>query len=137
MRRNMRFTVQVERRICHLQQAVKVDTQELRNKWMVELDGLFDFATSIAKGDVTRQKVGEKMQSLTLKERQMWAQIAAKIGLVGANLSRGYDERQIDKDLDLLEKLLEKNKKLYDDASAKTSPALQTKTENADNNTES
>ena len=60
MRRNMRFTVQVERRICHLHQTVKVDTQELRNKWMVELDGLFDYATSIAKGDVTQHQVRDK-----------------------------------------------------------------------------
>jgi hypothetical protein len=42
----------------------------------------------------------------------MLAQIAAKIGLVGANLSKGYDERQIDKDLDKLEKLLEETDKL-------------------------
>lgn len=48
----------------------------------------FDYAASIAKGDVTQHQVGDKMQSITLKERQMWAQIAAKIGLIGVNLSR-------------------------------------------------
>jgi len=137
MRRNIRFTVQVQRRICHLQHAVKVDTQELRDKLIVELDGLFDMATSFAKGNVTQDKVGDKWQPITPKERQMWAQVAAKIGMAEANISKGYDERQIDKDLDLLEKLLEKNKKLYDDAAAKTNHALQTQTEDADNNTES
>ena len=105
----MGFTVRVERRIFHLQQTVKVDTQELRNKWMTELDDLFSLATSIAKGDITQQEVGGKLLSITPREREKWAQIAAKIGMVVVNLSRGYDERQIDKDLDKLEKLLDKN----------------------------
>ena len=130
----MGFTVHVERRIFHLQQTVKVDTQELRNKWMTELDDLFSLATSIAKGDITQQEVGGKLLSITPREREKWAQIAAKIGMVVVNLSRGYDERQIDKDLDKLEKLLDKNQKLYDDAIAKASPALKTEIENADSN---
>jgi len=36
----------------------------------------------------------------------MWANVAANIGNVMGNLSRTYDERQIDKDLDELEQLL-------------------------------
>jgi hypothetical protein len=135
MRRNIRFTVQVQRRICHLQHEVKVDTQELRDKLIVELDGLFDMATSFAKGDVTQDKVGDKWQSITPKEQQMWAQVAAKIGMAEANISKGYDERQIDKDLDLLEKLLEETDKLNAKAVAREQLASQIEATKKDDNT--
>lgn len=36
----------------------------------------------------------------------MWAQIAATIGAVMGNLTKAYDERQIDEDLEELERLL-------------------------------
>jgi hypothetical protein len=78
----------------------------LRNRWIGELDELFSMATSIAKGKVTQQQVGDKAQVITPKERQMWAQVAANIGMVMGNLSKRYDERQIDEDLDELERLL-------------------------------
>ena len=95
-RRSSGFAFHVERRICHLQRRFKVDTQSLRNRWITELDDLFGVATSIAKGKVTQQQVGDKLQSITVKERQMWAQAAANIGAVMGNLSKGYDEVQID-----------------------------------------
>jgi hypothetical protein len=112
-RRNIGFTVQVERRICRLKREVRFDTQDLRNKWLGELDDLFSLATSIAKGEVSQQKVGDEMKPITLKERQMWAHIAANIGAVMSNMSNGYDERQIDKDLDKLEEMLKKNEELH------------------------
>ena len=106
MRHRVVFVPQVERRICHLQRTVRLDTIEMRNKWISELDELFDMATEIAKGKVSQQQVGDKMQIITPRERQMWAQVAANIGMVMGNLSKAYDERQIDKDLDTLERLL-------------------------------
>src|SRR5208283_5226104 len=111
MRRNAGFSVQVERRICRLQQTVRVDTQGLRNKWISELDVLFDMATSIAKGKVSQQQVGDRLQFITPKERQMWAHVSANIGLVMGNLAKGYDETQFDQDLAELEKLMDEIKK--------------------------
>lgn len=136
---NVGFTFQVERRICRLQHAVRVDTQDLRNKWISELDELFEMATSIAKGNVSQQQVGDKLQSITPKERQMWAQVAANIGMVMGNLSKGFDERQVDKDLDELERLLEETKKLNAEAAAagQASMASQAPTSNTDGNKES
>ncbi|MGA3110772.1 MAG: hypothetical protein ABSE15_01905 [Candidatus Bathyarchaeia archaeon] len=112
MRRNPGFAIQVERRICRLQQTVRVDTQGLRNKWISELDDLFDMATSIAKGKVSQQQVGDRLQSITPKERQMWAQVSANIGLVMGNLAKGYDETQVDEDLAELERLMDEIKKV-------------------------
>lgn len=110
MRRNPGFTVQVERRICHLQKTVKVDTQGLRNKWISELDELFDIATLIAKGKVAQQQVGDKLQSITPKERQMWAQVSANIGMVMGNLAKGFDDTKFNEDLAELERQIDEIK---------------------------
>jgi len=101
----MGFTIQIERRICRLKKTVKVDTQDLRTKWIAELDNLFDMATSIANGKVSQQQFGDKLQVITPKERQMWAQVSANIGMVMSNLAKGYDETKFNEDLAKLEKL--------------------------------
>jgi hypothetical protein len=101
------FARHVERRIFRLHQAVRLDTVEIRNKWITELDNLFDMATSIAKGEITQQEVDGKMQTITPKERQMWAQLAANIANAMGNLTKAYHEEQIDKDLDKLESYME------------------------------
>ena len=105
MRRNMGFTIQIERRIYRLKKTARVDTQDLRKKWIAELDNLFDMATSIANGKVSQQQFGDKLQFITPKERQMWAQVSANIGMVMSNLAKGYDETKFNEDLAKLEKL--------------------------------
>jgi len=127
MRRKSGFSVQVYRRICHLQRDVKVDTQDLRNRWIGELDELFSMATSIAKGKVTQQQFGDKVQPITPKERQMWAQVAANIGMVMGNLSKRYDERQIDEDLDELERLLAEVKAAQGKSDETKDPSMEAK----------
>jgi hypothetical protein len=77
----------------------------LRKKWITELDELFEIAVLIAKGKVDQQQVGSKLQSITPKERQMWAQVTANIGQVMGNLAKGYDETQFNEDIDELERL--------------------------------
>ena len=119
MRRNTGVTLQVERRICRLQKTVKVDTQDLRTKWIAELDDLFDTATSIANGKVNQQQVGDKLQFITPKERQMWAQVSANIGLVMGNLAKGYDETKFNEDLAELEKLTNEIKTFNDEIAKK------------------
>jgi DNA-binding protein YbaB len=73
---------------------------------MQQLEQLFDTASAIARGQIRWQRVGGKKQSITLKQRQMWARVAAYIAQVMNTISNGIDERQIDKDLDMLEKLV-------------------------------
>ena len=106
----MRFrpssNVRFEERVLHFKRKLRIDTQRLRDRWINELEELFGTATSIASGRTTQYRVGAEMRLITPKERQMWANVAANIGNVMGNLSRTYDERQIDKDLDELEQLL-------------------------------
>ena len=71
-------------------------------------------ATSIAKGKVGQQHVGEKLQSITLKEQQMWAQVAANIGLAMGNLAKTYDETRFNEDLARLESQIAEIKKIQE-----------------------
>jgi hypothetical protein len=112
MRGNAGFTVFVERRISQLRRAADYDTQYLRSKWIDKLDALFAVATSIAKGEVNRQRVGGRVEFITPKQRQMWAHVAAHIALVMGNLAKGYDEHQFNEDLAELERLVDEIKKL-------------------------
>ena len=45
------------------------------------------------------RRMMKKQKSATPKERQMWAQIATRVGEVMANLTKGFDERQFNEDL--------------------------------------
>ena len=116
MSRRPDYTTQVERRICHFRQRVGAETQILRNKWITELDELFDIAVLIAKGKVDQQQVDGKLQHITPKERQMWAQVTANIGQVMGNLTKAYDETQFNEEINELERLLDEVKILKIDA---------------------
>lgn len=136
-RRSAGFAGHVERCIRRMQRTVKIDTQSQRDRWISELDELFMEATSIAKGKVTRQQVGDKLQSIPLKERQMWAQAAANIGMVMGNLSKQYDVVQIDKDLDALERKIKEINEEHARTFRQSNTAAQSEEENTDNNTDS
>jgi len=112
MRGNVGFTVFVERRISQLRRTADYDTQCLRSKWIDKLDALFAVATSIAKGDVNRQRVGGRVEFITAKQRQMWAHVAAHIAMVMGNLAKGYDEHQFNEDLAEVERLVDEIKKI-------------------------
>ena len=53
MRHKPNYDLQVERRIFNVRENMRLDMQGLRNKWLTELDTLFDTATAIAKGKVS------------------------------------------------------------------------------------
>ena len=112
MRANRGFTVFVERRISQLRQTADYDTQCLRSKWIDKLDAVFALVTSIAKGEVNRQRVGGRVEFITPKQRQMWAHVAAHIAMVMGNLAKGYDEHQFNEDLAEVERLVDEIKKL-------------------------
>ena len=107
MRHKPTLLDQVQRRIFQVHEAIRVDTQAFRERWIVKLDELFDFAISIANPD----KNNTDSRRITPKEQQMWAQIATRLCEVMANLSKGFDERQFNEDLVELEKQVDEIKK--------------------------
>jgi hypothetical protein len=107
MKNTTECTTQDERPIILTRHTDSIDTQTLRKKWITELDDLFGIANLIAKGTVDQQQVGGKSQSITPKERQMWAQVTANIGQVMGNLAKAHDEIQFNDDLAKLERLID------------------------------
>ena len=93
------------KRIGELQQKIKVDSQRLREKLLLELEKIFDDATKMAKGEVT---VNGKEP--TLKERRMWARVAAYTAQVMQGIAKGLDEREIDEQLKELRRLVDEAK---------------------------
>ena len=98
------------RRIAELKRTVKVDTQEIRSKSIRSLELLFDLAVAFAKGEIKTQKEEGKRVKVTLKQRQMWARIAAYIAQIMNSIASGFDEKEIDVQLDELERLVNEAK---------------------------
>ena len=97
---------QVARRILQLRRTFEIDTQRLRSKAVKGLEDLFDMASAFAKGTYKYQYVDGKRESIKMKQRQIWARIATYAAQVMNTIAQGIDERQIDKDLAHLEKLV-------------------------------
>jgi hypothetical protein len=87
-----------------------VDTQRIRGKTLNSLQELFDLAVALAKGKVKTQNEDGVPVKVTLKQRQMWARVAAYIAQIMNSVASGFDERQIDVQLDELERLVNEAK---------------------------
>ena len=100
----------IVRRVVKLKRRVKVDTQQMRGNALKNLEELFGLAVSLARGEVkTQTENGEKL-TVTIKQRQMWARVAAYIAQIMNSLAKGFDEREIDVQMDELERLVNEAK---------------------------
>jgi len=96
----------ITRRIAELRKEFQIDTQELRSKTIQNLQELFHIATSLARGETKTQTEEGVTEKVTLKQRQMWARVAAYTAQVIQGIAKGFDEHQIDEDLAKLEALI-------------------------------
>ena len=93
------------KRIGKIQKRVKVDTQKLRRKLLRELEQIFNEAVKMARGEVTVQG-----RELTVKQRQLWARVAAYTAQVMQSIAKGFDEHEIDVQLRELRRLVDEAK---------------------------
>ena len=100
----------IERRLRRLRKRIKVDTQEIRSKTLDNLEEIFNLAASLAKGEFKTQNVDGSPVKVTIKQRQMWARVAAYVAQIMNSIALRFDERQIDIDLDELERLVNEAK---------------------------
>jgi len=98
------------KRLAELKETIRVDTQRIRGKTLNSLQELFDLAVALAKGKVKTQNEDGVPVKVTLKQRQMWARVAAYIAQIMNSVASGFDERQIDVQLDELERLVNEAK---------------------------
>jgi hypothetical protein len=101
------LTFLVEKRFDRLLRAYKLETQELRQRLIRELESIFELAAAIARGEVKTQVVDGKPVRITLMQRQKWARAAAYIAQIIHSIARGFDEREIDEMLEEARRLIE------------------------------
>ena len=115
IRRRLPLVILVERRMSQIRRGIEkehnLDSQDLRDIWIHRLDILFEMASDRAEGKKTKNDDEGKGQIVTAKERQLWAHVAAHIGLVMGNLTKGYDETKFNEDLARVENQLNEIKK--------------------------
>ncbi len=73
----------------------KVDTQKIRETLLQSLQELF----ALAKKQAQNQKI-------SLPQRQKWVRVASYVAQVMNSLTKSFDEAQITKDLEKLEKMI-------------------------------
>jgi len=100
----------IAKRLAELKETIRVDTQRIRGKTLNSLQELFDLAVALANGKVKTQNEDGVPVKVTLKQRQMWARVAAYIAQIMNSVASGFDERQIDVQLDELERLVNEAK---------------------------
>ena len=119
---------QVARRFSQLRRTFKVDTDRLRSKAVKGLEDIFNLASAFALGTYKFQYAEGKREPITMKQRQMWARIAAYSASIIHTIANGIDERQIDKDLALLEKLVNEATAKNNSSQRKPGDVQETKT---------
>jgi ArsR family metal-binding transcriptional regulator len=82
-------------RIYKIRRIAKVDTQKIRENMLLNLQELFTLAKEQAQN-----------KKLALPQRQKWVRVASYVAQVINSLTKSFDEAQVTKDLERLEKLI-------------------------------
>ena len=97
---------QVPLRFLQLRRVFRVETQQVRAKILKRLEELFDMAQNFARGNYQYSYDKGQRERVTLGQRQKWARVAAYVAQIMNNVASCIDERQLDKDMDRLEALI-------------------------------
>jgi len=98
--------VLIARRIFQLRRSLEVDKEQMRLKTISQLGQLFEMASSFARGEQRWQVVDGKPEPVKMKQRKMWARVAAYIAQIVTAVTERYDVREVDRELDELERLV-------------------------------
>jgi len=112
----------ISRRVTRLRRIVQIDTQRMREKTLSSLEDLFEMATTIAKGDIKTQTLKGRATPISVKQRQMWARVAAYIAQIMNSIAEGFDEKTIDTHLTELERMVDEVKAKAEAGKAERGP---------------
>lgn len=79
----------------HVKKMADTGTQRIRSKLLSDLERMFEMAETCATDS-----------DLDARERQTWTRIAAYIGQVMNSLTKTFDEAEVTKELEVLEKMV-------------------------------
>ena len=98
------------KRINRLRRKIEIDTQRIRAQTLESLEEIFKLAASLAKGEFQTQTVNGNTLEVTMTERQIWSRVAAYTAQVMNSIAKHFDERELDVQLDELERLVSEAK---------------------------
>jgi hypothetical protein len=93
------------RRIEGIKENLQLNTQKIREHALTTLQEIFNIASQVAKGQI---EVDDRKP--TLKQRQLWAKIAAYTAQIINSICKSFDEKTIDEQLAELERLVHEAK---------------------------
>jgi uncharacterized protein YdaT len=96
----------VSRRIETTRKQIKATFQKLRNRTLKNLEQIFRVTARIARGEIKHQRSDGKMVPITIDQRRRWARVAAQAAQIMNSLGSNLDEREINTQLDELERLV-------------------------------
>jgi hypothetical protein len=96
----------VSRRIETTRKEVKAGTQKLRKRALENLEEIFRVAARIAKGEIKHQRSDRKMVPTSLNQQRRCASVAAHVAQIMNSVASNFDEREIDVQLDELQRLV-------------------------------
>lgn len=97
----------VLRRIEKTRKKVETSTQMLRDKTLKNLKEIFTAASRVAKGQVKKQRIDQRMVPISLRQRRSWLLVAGHTAQMMKKIADNFDEQEAKLQLDKLEKLVE------------------------------
>ena len=90
---NISTIKRVSTRVVSLRRTVRIETQRMRENALESLEDLFTLAASIAKGEIKTQMVKGRQVAISMKQRQVWARVAAYIAQIMNSIARASTRR--------------------------------------------
>ena len=96
----------ISSRIETIRNEVKAETQRLRERTLNKLEEIFKVAAKVARGEIRRQRIKGKMAPIKLDQRKRWVRVAEHIAKTMNSIASNIDEKEIQAQLNELERLV-------------------------------
>lgn len=93
-------------RVETLRKEFDADTQKLRKITMGKLEGIYEAAANVARGNVKHQRIDGKLVRIGLNQKKRWLRVAMHVALIMSDITLNIDEKEIRVKLEELERLV-------------------------------
>jgi len=100
----------VSRRLEEIRKEVEAESQRLRENTLNRLEEIFNVAAKVARGEIKHQRIDGKMVPIRLNQRKRWLRVAKHIALTMNSIASNIDEKEIQAQLNELERLVNEAK---------------------------
>jgi len=100
----------VSRRLEEIRKEVEAESQRLRENTLNRLEEIFNVAAKVARGEIRHQRINGKMAPIKLNQRKRWLRVAKHIALTMNSIASNIDEKEIQAQLNELERLVNEAK---------------------------